>query len=329
MGSYVNPSNPTGNYRINDYRFLAERLDSMEASYAQGDIDTASIFRTEMAQEIVGMYADNGSIIELEDAYALVDYQYTFMSDGVTVEGAILKANLHNEIEEIKNNDELTPFEKTGQIVAVTVEHTVESVSDKAGEINENQGEENETASSGKPAYQNLANLEYTSSLGVMPEYENQVSSEFKIKDYTFMADELEEMHEEYNDGNEDDAEEIEDELVDEIQSIYSENGSSISESEAKAIIKEQYLIINGMTIDNAEAICREIAEQENQEDDDEEEESTRSAGDDTTNTEFDQSALYLYGVTTGDNTNNNYSGYNPHNSFQSMTYGYGSTYNR
>ena len=87
------------------------------------------------------------------------------------------------------------------------------------------------------------------------------------------------------------------------------------------------------MTIDNAEAICKEIAERENQEDDDEEE-STRnvgggSFGDDTTNTEFDQSTLYIYGVTTGDNTNNNYSGYNPHNSFQSMTYGYGSTYNR
>ena len=158
MGSYVNPSNSTGSYRINDYRFLAERLDSMEASYAQGDIDAASIFRTEMAQEIVGMYADNGSIIELEDAYALVDYQYTFMSDGVTIEGAILQANLHNEAEKIKNNDELTPFEKTGQIVATAVDLTVESTLDGAKTPKEKSGE---TVSDEQPIYQNSIDSQY------------------------------------------------------------------------------------------------------------------------------------------------------------------------
>lgn len=118
--------------------------------------------------------------------------------------------------------------------------------------------------SSNAPTYQNTYSL--TSSIN-SPSYNNPGSSGYRITDFTFMAEDLEEMHEEYMEADREndieDAEEIEDKLVQQIIDTYEENGAEISRKEARALVNQQYSAMYGVSISDAETYAQQLVEQE------------------------------------------------------------------
>lgn len=79
-----------------------------------------------------------------------------------------------------------------------------------------------------------------TTGVGTTPAT-NPVNEDFKIKDYTFLKSDLEEMQEIMNSGDLSQANEKRDEMAATIMGIYSQNGASISEEEALALVDSKY----------------------------------------------------------------------------------------
>lgn len=73
------------NYKITDYRFLATDLAIMHGRLSGNNEKKALDMRKEMAGTIMQMYKDNGSSISQEEALAIVDQEYRYMSGGATV----------------------------------------------------------------------------------------------------------------------------------------------------------------------------------------------------------------------------------------------------
>lgn len=69
----------------------------------------------------------------------------------------------------------------------------------------------------------------------------NPVNNEYKIKDYTFLKSDLEEMQEIMNSGDLSQANEKRDEMAATIMGMYAQNGASISEEEALALVDLNY----------------------------------------------------------------------------------------
>ena len=79
-----------------------------------------------------------------------------------------------------------------------------------------------------------------TTGVGTTPAT-NPVNEDFKIKDYTFLKSDLEEMQEIMNSGDLSQANEKRDEMAATIMGMYAQNGASISEEEALALVDLNY----------------------------------------------------------------------------------------
>ena len=79
-----------------------------------------------------------------------------------------------------------------------------------------------------------------TTGVGTTPAT-NPVNEDFKIKDYTFLKSDLEEMQEIMNSGDLSQANEKRDEMAATIMGMYAQNGASISEDEALALVDLNY----------------------------------------------------------------------------------------
>lgn len=92
-----------------------------------------------------------------------------------------------------------------------------------------------------------------TTGVGTTPAT-NPVNEDFKIKDYTFLKSDLEEMQEIMNSGDLSQAIEKRDEMAATIMGIYSQNGASISEDEALALVDLNYESIKEQLISEQNA---------------------------------------------------------------------------
>ena len=72
-------------FEIKDYGFLRTDLELMNAKFNDGNQYQALDMRSEMAQTIMDMYAENGSSISKDEALALVDLNYRSISGNVSV----------------------------------------------------------------------------------------------------------------------------------------------------------------------------------------------------------------------------------------------------
>ncbi len=72
-------------YKITDYTFLATDLEIMHARLSGDNEFEALDMRKDMATSIMQMYEDNGSSISEEEALAIIDSQYKYMSGGDSV----------------------------------------------------------------------------------------------------------------------------------------------------------------------------------------------------------------------------------------------------
>lgn len=75
----------SGNYQIKDYTFLGTDLQIMHSRLAGNNEKEALAMRRDMAATIMEMYANNGSEITEEEALAIIDTQYKYMSGGASV----------------------------------------------------------------------------------------------------------------------------------------------------------------------------------------------------------------------------------------------------
>ncbi|MBR3605543.1 MAG: hypothetical protein IKL52_05910 [Candidatus Gastranaerophilales bacterium] len=72
-------------YRIRDFSFLGTDLEIMHSRLSGNNEKEALAMRSEMADNIMEMYANNGSSITRDEALAMVDTQYKYMSGGASV----------------------------------------------------------------------------------------------------------------------------------------------------------------------------------------------------------------------------------------------------
>lgn len=91
------------------------------------------------------------------------------------------------------------------------------------------------------PVYTNM-----NSSVAVTPTYTNAESSNYKIKDYTFLGTDLQIMHSRLSGNNEEEALAMRSQMADDIMAMYEANGSSISRAEALAMVDNQYKYMSG-----------------------------------------------------------------------------------
>lgn len=91
------------------------------------------------------------------------------------------------------------------------------------------------------PVYTNT-----NSSAAVPPTYTNAESSNYKIKDYTFLGTDLQIMHSRLSGNNEEEALAMRSDMAKTIMEMYASNGSEITEAEALAIVDSQYKYMSG-----------------------------------------------------------------------------------
>ena len=91
------------------------------------------------------------------------------------------------------------------------------------------------------PVYTNT-----NSSAAVPPTYANAESSNYKIKDYTFLGTNLQIMHSRLSGNNEEEALAMRSDMAKTIMEMYASNGSEITEAEALAMVDSQYKYMSG-----------------------------------------------------------------------------------
>lgn len=79
------PKSDANDFEINDFRFLATDLSIMHSRLSGNNEYVALNMRKQMADSIMQIYEANGSSISQDEALALVDEQYTYMSGGASV----------------------------------------------------------------------------------------------------------------------------------------------------------------------------------------------------------------------------------------------------
>ena len=256
---------PYSSCAVTDYSVYADKFKSMQTALDNGNVDEFQKLLSETTQSVMDTSSANGKDVSQEDVMAILNEQYTYLSGGISLDDDL--EDCYTQLNSTVNADGSTTT-SNGQTNVTNSNTGTNGNTSTDGSVSGNTitgGTSNNTTTDGSVSGNTITggtsnNTTTNGTTSNTTTTNSTTNSNYKITDFTFLANDLQIMHGRLMGNNEKEALDMRKSMAAEIMQMYADNGSSITEKKALALVDQQYKCMSGgaSIIDSIQATTKD-----------------------------------------------------------------------